>query len=169
MLVILEGPDGSGKTTVKEALVKSGGYTELSYVPVDWPDQYECWEKLFKACRNDDYVMDRCFISELMYRPVLQDREPNISLKDFVRLLEILEYDIKTCIVFCNTKNSFDLAQKRGETFITDENSHKQIAQMYTLFKEILETFTNIPVLKYDFTEHTGEQLIDKLNDIFRH
>lgn len=68
MIVIVEGPDGSGKSTAAENLE---GFETVHFGPVD--DPFREYMDALKAARGRDVVFDRIWPSEVVYGDVLRD------------------------------------------------------------------------------------------------
>ena len=67
MLILLEGVDGSGKTTLFKQLQDKGINTEKSIGRKE-PFQYYKW--LAISSKRGPFVVDRSFLTELVYRTV---------------------------------------------------------------------------------------------------
>ena len=151
MLVIVEGPDGSGKTTVINELCKHYNFKKVFGIHKDSPLQHKLWKEILRAHSNGDvyYIMDRCFLSDWVYRMVMNDGEPYMTLSNIVSLLEITD----VTYVFCNTKNAYNNAINRGEDYVTDEQTHERVTNSYNFVYDTLKKFTNARCLKYDYTK----------------
>lgn len=156
MIVLVEGPDGAGKTTLINDLVNYSKYKTIKCisttgVPRDWPDQYRLWYELFTSMntivKDRIYLIDRCFLSEIIYRTVMSDKKPNIRLSDLTKLLEKAD-----AIIYCNHDKAYDFAKKRGETYVTNETMHKQISHGYDIMMKVIDNFTNVEIINYDLT-----------------
>jgi len=68
VLIILEGPDGAGKTTLAKLLAELGALTYVHHGPPSGPpfNQYQA------ALHQKDVVIDRLFHGELVYGPALR-------------------------------------------------------------------------------------------------
>ena len=81
MLIVIEGPDGSGKTTLLKQLNNKGIIT-LPAIPREHHLQYEMFKMYAINSVDKIYCIDRCFITEWIYRCVKNDNIPNITLED---------------------------------------------------------------------------------------
>jgi thymidylate kinase len=85
-VVVLDGCDGTGKTSLANLLAAEHGFT-IVHSP-QTPDQVglaDRYRKLIVA--GGKLVMDRCFISELVYGPIHRGRS-RLSLEDAFDLAE---------------------------------------------------------------------------------
>lgn len=162
MIVILEGPDGSGKTTLCNNLVAKG-YKHISNLPREWPEQYDIYEYLFlKLIKNyNNVVIDRSFISEIVYRIVKQDNKANINLCQILKLLK--EFPIK--IIYCKSDTAFQDALSRGETYITTTAEHKYLTFVYDVIIDLIRQFTDVPVIDYNWKTDKISSLLKELQN----
>lgn len=144
MLIFVEGPDGSGKTTLCKELIDSGAADILIKVPRGTKNQNEFYDWI-RHCKHK-ILFDRCFISDLVYRLWDNCKPDSMSLDDMFLVLRHSD----SRIIFCKTDTAFDDAQKRGETFITNRKNHDIISSNYDVIQKLLRKFTNIPVMVYD-------------------
>lgn len=157
MLILVEGVDGSGKTTLVNALVEEYGYHRLK-----GPDRQDYknseldnWLDLVTyLSKGKTYILDRSWITEFVYRQ--SDTDPTyLTLESLVKL-----FSLHPCkVVLCQNYKAFEDAMARGEDNITDENRSNIIAGTYNDFWHILKRFTNIPVAKYDWRK--GDTPVD--------
>ena len=144
MLIFVEGPDGSGKTTLCKELIKCGAADILVTVPRGVKNQSEFYE-LIRHCKHR-VVFDRCFISDVVYRLWDNCKPDDMTLED---MLYVLNHG-NSCIIFCDTNTAFDDAQSRGENFITDRKNHDIISNNYRTLQMMFRKFTKVPVMVYD-------------------
>ena len=146
MLILVEGADGSGKTTLVESLRKRG-FKVVKPVERCLSDQEIRWTYL---CLNSvhggmtNHIVDRGFISELVYR-TFDGRPPTISLTSICVLL-------KQCkIIYCKTESQYEDSIQRGEDNITRKEDAEQISKLYDLFITLFEQFEKVPVFRYNW------------------
>ena len=163
MVIIVEGPDGSGKSTLVKQICKELNYEELEHIPRKYPGQYNLWNVFLSNCINSgkNYVIDRCFISELVYRCCMNDKYPNITMSRIIDLL----YNYKVLYIFCENENSFSNAVQRGETYVTDKNSHDTIVKAYDLLFAMIHKFTTCFITKYDYSKQKFKHIKEIINE----
>lgn len=144
MLIFIEGPDGSGKTTLCKELVECGTADILINIPRGTKNQREIYNLLRYSSHK--IVFDRCFISDLTYRLWDNCKPDDMTLEDMLCVLN----DTDSRIIFCESDSAFDDAQKRGESFITNRKNHDAISSNYNVIQNLLRKFTTVPVMVYD-------------------
>lgn len=152
MIIIIEGPDGSGKTTLAEKLSKQTGY------PVVHRSQPKSEEEKLQMLREyvdaidagKNVIFDRCWYSEMAYGPVMRD-ESVITYPEMYLLEEKLARH-GALIIYCTDKprTLWRRATKRGEDYITDFETFERIC---TNFDIIMGVPHLIPVVKYDYKD----------------
>ena len=152
MLIILEGVDGSGKTTLCNQLKQKGFIVKP---PVDRLDKfpYRKWLKLSK--KQDITIVDRSFITELVYRTIDGKPVGKMTLKEMCNVLRFCK------IVLCETDSSFEDSMIRGEDNITSEKTSKLIQIIYQIITAMLSKFTPVKAFTYDWKHQTVDDVIN--------
>lgn len=152
MIIIIEGPDGSGKTTLAEKLSKQTGY------PVVHRSQPKTEEE--KKQMMDQYVttieagknmiFDRCWYSEMVYGPVMRDA--SVITYPEMYLLEHKLAKHGALIIYCTDKPKtlWRRATKRGEDYITHYDTFECIC---TGFDALMSVPHLVPVVKYGYED----------------
>ena len=155
MLIILEGGDGSGKTTLCKQLVEAGAIAnKIEYGCEDYFSKYN------DLVMDEHYnIVDRSFITDLVYR--LNDNKER-DVADLVGMALILDgtqpYPI---IIHCETETSFEDGMKRGEDNITNKEDAECIKVIYNLICKMIKKFTPTKVFKYNWK-------VNNVNDVIR-
>lgn len=152
MLVIIEGADGTGKTTLVEKL-RSEGYVSVC-IPKNTPCIFGVYKQLIYNSKATDFVIDRSFITDIVYRLVL-DGQPSFNLNAIACLLS---EDMK--IIYCTNDNSFNYAKERGEDLICERETHNKICKVYEYVMKCISIFANKKILKYDFEKMNFEDVL---------
>lgn len=170
MIIILEGPDGAGKTTLAEALrhrlqpdrmtqiVKHGPYTNL--VPEELCKIY--FRSMTQALTyNDHVIMDRSWLSERIYGNVYRGGADRVDMPR-KRMLERVALARGAVVVHCQP--SFELCATAFTSRSDDEylDTLKQLQQVYDEY-ETLKLHTSLPVIHYDYQYDEVDALITKI------
>lgn len=153
MLIIFEGADGSGKTT----LIKQLNTCIICELTQDIRYEIGSYIKYFNMCINDEiYLCDRSFLSDLVYR-LCDDQKPDyMKLDDMVKILKQ-----NTKIVYCETDYQFDDSIERGEDNITDRAKANEIRKVYNIVISMLEKFTDVPIYRYNWYKDDVSNVIE--------
>ena len=151
MLILLEGVDGSGKTTLFKQLQDKGINTEKSIGRKE-PFQYYKW--LAISNKRGPFVVDRSFLTELVYRTVDDVPAMKMSLEEMLSVL-------KNCkIVLCDTESAYEDSMRRGEDNITNIQKSEKIKQTYRTLMSMLSKFTNVKIFTYDWKHQNVDDVI---------
>lgn len=159
MLVIVEGNEGAGKTTLINELAKT-----IPFVYVKYPKEIKNTSTMLENFAGMPYmfVLDRSFISDIVYRR-LDHKTGQMTLFDIGCLCKVHENNIK--IIFCHNKDAFKNAMKRGETNITVESIHKILDNEFYTIEEMLKNFTDIEIFDYDYEYQDVNDVIEFLQE----
>lgn len=150
MIIIVEGPDGVGKTTTIETLKKQ--YPEALVfhfgAPVKGEDQLLRYA--LPMLNNPDklIIYDRSWLSEFVYGPVMRGRY-ELAI-EHCRLLEALAYKHGGGHVIYLTAPVdilWERCQERGETYI---KSIKCLEQITAAYEKVMRTLPELPVFRVD-------------------
>lgn len=158
MIVILEGVDGSGKTTLCKQLVNEG-YKQIAVIGGGEYEFYE-WKRAKNDFVEDVAISDRSFITDIAYR--LFDFKPRRCMC-LESMLEILRYDVR--IVFLESGTEYEDSIARGEDNIITKFANTQIKRNYRVIADILELFTDVPIMRYDWRTQDVSDVIKFINE----
>ena len=162
MFIILEGVDGTGKSTLCKKLTDLGVYDVIP-PRSDVVNNFQQWCSLIDIGKTIDVVVDRSFISDLVYR-LSDDKE--VGTLNLVSM-SLLIASKGIVIIHCNTEKAFYYAKQRGEDNITDENLHKTISKNYETIMTIFKKFTDAKVLTYDWTkEGDFDKIVNYIKEV---
>lgn len=161
MIIILEGGDGSGKTTLAKQLVDAGAdYIKLNR---NIENMYKEYSNMLIEYTNDFVVLDRSFITDLVYR-LNDDKQPdNMNLQQMLYVIQ----SRNVIIIHCETDTSFEDSMKRGEDNITNKQDADAIKILYRVIIKMFEKYTNVPVFKYNWQKQKPIEVIKFINNEF--
>lgn len=149
MILILEGPDGSGKTTLATRLHATTGYPMYHRSkPENEEDKANMMEQLkadLKKYKN--VIVDRCWYSEIVYGNVMRDG----SVIDYPEMydLERLALSKGALLIYCTGDPAamYKRATARGEDYITSFADYMQICRSYD--RLMFDMPHLLPVVRY--------------------
>lgn len=150
MIIIIEGPDGSGKSILAEELAKRTGYSLVHMTPPTSEEDSEEMEAAYAQMLHGNKIFDRCWYSEMVYGPVLRDGS-KISYPAMFRLEKLARKN--GAIIIYATGKKKDLwrrCQARGEYLVTSTEAFDSI---YDGFEELMDAPHLIPVVRYEYKE----------------
>ena len=139
MIVLIEGVDGSGKTTLSKQL------EDLGYKIINIEQNDEQFTSYMSYAKDDKvYICDRSFLSDLVYR--LEDGKHRQGM-NMSSMISILEAGAK--VIFCHSDTAYIDSMIRGESNITTRDRSSKINNIYNLLHRLLKLFVNVSVTDY--------------------
>lgn len=141
-MIVVEGIDGVGKTTLVDYLVEQG----MSKHHFDYDSKnLDLMTKYMKLLEDDtsSLVLDRSFISEMVYGPVIRGKS-KLQLCDYRELL--LAYKEKGLSVIYLTAPKVELLKRRQY----DADDYSNISRYYDALN-----------MRYDFIMSYSQQFVD--------
>lgn len=178
MLINLEGPDGSGKTTLSDAITAELIREDLPVIQtkdgkckVDTHPKSRYRNKptdLISAMTDMAYsdnifVLDRGPISDVVYRN-FDDYEPVITERQVYDLLFLLKRQI--IIVYCRTDIAEQKMLERGDDNLIAIVKHKEITKKYDYILSYI--INRCQVLRFDYSKETAEDFAKRLVEIIK-
>lgn len=162
-LVIFEGPDCSGKTTVARRMAKHLDAVNIhhtSYNGVHGDPLMERYATSMGLSVHVPVVLDRCWLSEVPYGQVFRGGLDRLG-PDRVQSLEKWANYLGAKVVLClppwnNVRDTFLLRQ--SEEMLTGMDQIKKVYGLYTNMK------TTVPLIHYNYTTDNFEDLLKCLN-----
>ena len=162
-MIIIEGADGSGKSTLKEQLKKDLNLIDMSLTKVDDIVERQ-WRAMIDPRSSIDCITDRSFfISELFYSKLLRGYKVPKTL--WPLLHKVYEGHL---IIFCTGQG-----EEIRKDYDSDEEVWQKTQQTKSLardfYKELAEDFKSS--LTYDFTKDTYDflksQVVQYMNSFY--
>jgi thymidylate kinase len=169
-LLIVEGPDGCGKTTLIEALrrrlqskvIHHGAYIgekEIAhhFMKSMWP--------AFTGKQN--IILDRCWLSDRPYAAYYRKEMSRVHWVDKQRMLERVALSCEACVILCLppisvARENFTKQLKKGGEYLSGhqrlkdhEKNLEAVAtweKIYHDYDTVVPAITDLPVVRYDYT-----------------
>ncbi len=141
MNIIIEGPDGAGKSYLAEQLAEQLNLRIVHFVaPTDEFSQFDMYRDFLIDAKN--VILDRAWYSDMVYGPIFRGKAEIRS--DAMWELERGAED--TIVIYCTgpVHAMWLAAQERGETFVENYNQYQEICRCYD--EVMLQMYHEIPV-----------------------
>ena len=140
MLVVLEGCDGAGKSTLAEFLAKLLN-ADIVHCTAETPNDYEFFDNIISAAITKNIIADRFCYGQFVY----QEKDERRLSKDDLRVLEthMLEADGKVILVTAPEDVIIARLASRGEA------THMPVKDILSRFEKVMSK-SILPVMRYD-------------------
>lgn len=155
MLILVEGRDGSGKSTLCNELYNKG----LSVIKVAKGRNYE-FKELLQYALVHPLVCDRSFITEVVYR-IFDGISCDVCL-EFIS--SMLNGNTTVKIVYCKTEKDYENSMLRGETNIVKREDSERIGNIYDILMRFIDSTTYVKIMPYDWTVQNVNDVLDFIN-----
>lgn len=162
MIIVIEGSDGTGKTTLAREFEKIGFRYVHNGKPQPEEDLFMTYLKQLHEARGSNVVFDRLHIGELVYGPVMRDKSL-ISTEEMIVLNRII-YASGGTIIFCQTDTDVMLENWKsrnlqGREYVTEQQKLLTISKVYQsliqdYFRGRADFFT------FDYSKDSTSQLL---------
>jgi thymidylate kinase len=138
MLIILEGCDGVGKSTIAAQLAKLLN-AEIVHCTRETPNDYEFFSGIIEASENRNVIADRFCYGQFVYQ---KPEERKLTPRDLTRLeIEILASNAKVVHVIAPVPEIRERLKNRGEQTDTP------VSEICQKFTEVFEKSLTNPIL----------------------
>ena len=154
MIIIVEGPDGAGKSTLIEGLLKShpgSTYKHFSNPKTD-EEAFGYWKVYAQAIEDTDpttvTIFDRSWYSDVVYGPIFRNRLEMDPMH--VKMLELMvQAHGGGFVIYCTAPINmlWSRCKKRGETYVLSKEKLAEVAKSYG---NVMATQCGLPVVKHD-------------------
>lgn len=160
MIFIVEGADGSGKSTLIQILSDYGMTFKISRAV---KNQYRLWSDLMRVSleRNVNFIADRCPLTDYVYR-MSEGKRSEYTIDELIKMFKTAQ------LIYCETDTQFQDSILRGEDFVTDFNMAKTISDTYKYVLKILEQ-EGVIVHRYNWKTDDVNELLKNLNLVKLH
>lgn len=153
MLVIVEGIDGSGKTTLCNNL-KTRGCEVIRKSRDD--RNFSLAEMHSYAVTDKIIVLDRAILTPWAYR-IFDGAKLDAGDYCFSEALAIL---LNAKVIYCNNSNAYHWSMQRGETNITNFDDSERLRNIYDVIIGTIKLYNLSTVFEYDFEKDSVEDVI---------
>ena len=153
MIIIIEGPDGAGKTTLANKIKDQTGFMLLHRTqPKTEEDKQRMMDEyvqVIKAGKN--CILDRSWYSEMVYGPVMRDTSV-ITYPQMYELERLLARN-GALLIHCTAPEAalWKRCLRRGEDYITDRDTFHKICNGFDQL--MYDVPHHIPVLTYEYKD----------------
>lgn len=158
MLVILEGVDGSGKTTLASKLENLGFSTVR--VPKSANLSSLDWRRILELSNTMNMVLDRSWITDIVYtieNPIEHSPWP-ISLQD------IASFTKGALLIHCDSDSAFENAVARGEDKVNTIERHNRIRDLYNDIIVMIGAYcSTCKIIEYDYDDESAYAHVEEL------
>lgn len=173
MLVIFEGPDGSGKTTLQnkvyEVMIKYSNTLKVvangealipthpkSEVRVNKRELYKQLKRMITA-KDTLYLVNRGPISDIIYRVF----DNYLSVSTLPELIEFIKkYERQLIIVYCHSKVAEQKMLERGDENPIAIDKHKEISRVYDIVMSVISSNMKYNFKHFDMTRKNDKERI---------
>ncbi|HLZ10541.1 MAG TPA: hypothetical protein VKT80_18285 [Chloroflexota bacterium] len=171
--IVIEGPDGTGKTTLARAFEARGFVYHHCDPPAEGIDLFDHYLDLILLARKKDVVFDRLHLGEYVYGPVMRGGS-RLTLNQ-LRFLNRAVHPSPGFIILCDMNESWIVDRWRANVdreYVKDEAKFKRVIQG---FRELRDNLYRIGRFEYDFIRFGVHQnefvrgIVDRLKTFGRH
>lgn len=157
MIILVEGPDGAGKTTVCLRLLDAipGSVLQHFGAPASKEEAlnyFKVYAKLLRLCdKSKTIILDRCWYSDMVYGPVVRNSQEMIQEHADI-LAGMVVASGGGMVIYCTAKPQtlWSRCKRRGETYITD---YAALCRIHDKYEEVMQNCVRyLPVIRYDTT-----------------
>jgi thymidylate kinase len=163
VIIILEGPDGSGKTTLAKHLSNELDWVEVHH-SVPTGDAYRMF--MHTLLTRTSLVCDRLHISEGVYGPIMRDQD--LLGDEAFKLIERFLLDWrKPLMIRCYPSLEVCLSTWKGRTLEEYVQKEEAFVRVHGAYADAFK-LSKLPVLDYDYTKDTMTSILEKVRAHFR-
>lgn len=157
MIIIIEGPDGAGKTMLAYKLLDAIPGSELRHfgAPTTVEEAYNYYKVyarlLAEHNKNKTIILDRCWYSDMVYGPVMRGTQ-EMTQEHADMLAGMVVASGGGMIIYCTAKPQtlWSRCKQRGETYI---DSYDKLTAIHDRYAEVMQLCVRyLPVVRYDTT-----------------
>lgn len=151
-MIILEGADNSGKSTLADKFSKMGLRVHpAGPAPKGKQEELDCLRTQYHLASQDGCVLDRVTcISQQIYADRMFDKVLSTAL------MQIMELP-STVLVYCRPPNRvlMDMSTHKVKTYDTEEHLQKIIENQHKYIERYDSLMSTLPAIVYDWTDQS--------------
>ena len=155
MILILVGPDCSGKSTLAKQLSEQTGYPiQHRHKPKDQAEKDAMMDMYIRIAKSGaNVILDRAWYCEMVYGDIMRDKS-YISIDQMYELEDLVANNGGGIVIHCTdeTNKLWDRCIERGEEYIQDYETLANIKHMYDWLMHFVPH--TIPVVRYSINEN---------------
>jgi thymidylate kinase len=152
-MIVIEGADGTGKTTLAREIEKRGWKYVHNGPPPEGISLYDHYTEQILAARGKKVVFDRLHVGELVYGPVMRGKS-QITIEE-MRLLNRLLFAFNAKIVFCDTDNQTILDNWKKRKTAEYVDTEEKILDIVCRYRRIFDQ-EFVEYCMFDYREGTN-------------
>ena len=149
MLIVLEGCDGTGKTTLAK-LLQTCYNMEYIHCTAETPNNYEFFADIIKRSANTDIVCDRFFWGQFVYQ---KEEERHLTKDELFSLYALMNTASKRNRIILVEASPFAVQSRLNSRNETTKLSVYDILRAFKIIAS--ESCADVPVYRYNTS--TGE------------
>lgn len=158
MFILLEGPDGGGKTNLAKRLAEQTGFRieHFSYPKTDKEkiEMFAMYQAFIHDNSNQNVIVDRTWYSEMVYGKVLRDRS-YITTRQMYELEKLIISEGGGMVIHCTDAIArlWRRFRKRGDDYVPDD--FDVLYDIKSRYEYLMHTVAHlIPVTRYEINEN---------------
>lgn len=168
-MILVTGPDNSGKTLLKDHLVSSFDLTQVpryhTLPPVDYDDYESYLADVFRTREHQNLIMDRGYIDEFVYGPVVRNLVG--FSQTFITATDDTLARLNPLVIVCDPGR--DAIQQGYEDRVQYPSIHRNL-EVQRRYKGLMMAYpyNQLSVIVFNYTEDSNYQQIDHLVSLLR-
>lgn len=163
-IIVIEGADGTGKTTLAGVLEKRGFEYRHQGPPLNGVNLFQHYADELLSCRGKKVVMDRLHVGELIYGPVMRGK--SLITVEELRLLNRLLFGLGGKVIFCDTDDAVierNWLRRRGQEYLDDADKLYEVMFQYRRLFD--QEFTADDHHVYDYRTSVVNKLLESMTE----
>lgn len=150
-MIIIEGCDGSGKSTLTRQLGETGIVSKVLNSPNKLSGNFfqNCRETIQRYGNSFEVAVDRFFFSELVYGPIIRYRL-SLSTDEARIILQELRIS-RSVVIWCNPH--YEVVCKGSTTQTQMFGIFTNLPALYCSYQSIFSMYDKERIIEYDWTE----------------